>query len=214
MKTHGVTPRLPAQLSNRSRKKKEEAKMTTDPIAKRISEHPFLRGLTHDQFTLLADCALPAQFKAGQIIFREGEKAKLFYLIEKGKVVLESKAEFGKQVVIDTIGAGDLLGWSWMMPPYKWRFTARAVEPTEAIYFAGTILRDYCERNHLLGFELHKRLSAVMMKRLQTARRKMLAMHVHGEKLEPVGLQSPFMDQEFVSWEREMLKANFESSKF
>ena len=201
MKTHGVTPTRPAQLSNGSMKKKEEAEMTTDPMAKRLSKHPFLRGLAHDHLTLLTDCALPLQFKAGQIIFREGENAKLFYLIEKGKVVLESKAEFGEPVVIDTIGAGDLLGWSWMMPPYKWHFTARAVEPTEAIYFAGTILRDYCERDHSLGFELHKRLSAVMMKRLQGARRKMLEMHVHGEKLEPVALQSPFMDQELVSWE-------------
>ena len=119
--------------------------MTTDPVAKRIGEHPFLRGMTHDQLALLIDCALPAQFKAGQIIFREGEKAKLFYLIDKGKVVLESKAEFGEPVVIDTIGAGDLLGWSWMMPPYQWHFTARAIEPTEAIYFAGfsvTIARE------------------------------------------------------------------------
>ena len=132
-------------------KKKEEAKMTTDPIAKRIREHSFLRGLTRDHLALLTDCALPAQFKAGQIIFREGEKAKLFYLIAKGKVVLESRAEFGEPVVIDTIGAGDLLGWSWMMPPYKWRFTARAVEPTEAIYFAGTILRDYCIRERSLA---------------------------------------------------------------
>src|SRR6516164_6474885 len=185
MKTQTVTPKLPAHLSNRSMKKKEEAKMTPDPIAKRVSEHPFLRGLTRDQLALLADCALPAQFKAGQIIFREGEKAKLFYLIEKGKVVLESEAEFGETLVIDTIGAGDLLGWSWMMPPYKWRFTARAVKPTEAIYFAGTILRDYCERDHSLGFELHKRLSAVMMKRLQAARRKMLAMHVQAKSWNP-----------------------------
>ena len=200
MKTQVVTPKLPAQLSNRSMKKKEEAKATTDAMAKRMREHPFLRGLTDDQLSLLTDCALPAQFKGDQIIFREGEKAKLFYLIEKGKVVLESKAEFGEPVVIDTIGAGDLLGWSWMMPPYKWRFTARAVEPTEAIYFAGTILRDYCERDHSLGFELHKRLSAVMMKRLQAGRRKMLAVHVHGKKLEPVALQSPFIDQELVSW--------------
>jgi CRP-like cAMP-binding protein len=79
--------------------------------------------------------------------------------------------------------------------------TARAVEPTEVIYFSGTILRDYCERDHSLGFELHKRLSAVMMKRLQAARRKMLAMHMHDEKLELVALQSPLMDQELVSWE-------------
>ena len=82
MKTRGVTQKLAAQLSHRSMKKKEIAKITTDPLAKRISKHPFLRGLTNNQLTLLADCALPAQFKAGQIIFREGEKAKLFYLLD------------------------------------------------------------------------------------------------------------------------------------
>jgi CRP/FNR family transcriptional regulator, cyclic AMP receptor protein len=129
------------------------------------------------------------------VIFREGEKAKLFYLIENGRVVLESSKDYGEPVVIQTIGAGDLLGWSWMMPPYVWHFTARAIEHTEAIYFAGTILREYCERDHSLGFELHKRMSAVMMKRLQAARIKMLALHAHGEKLPPVGL-SPFMEQE------------------
>ena len=77
------------------------------------------------------------------------EESEAFLSDRKGKVVLESKGEFGEPVVIDTIGARDLLGWSWMMPPYKWRFTARAVEPTEAIYFAGTILREYCEKGSL-----------------------------------------------------------------
>jgi CRP-like cAMP-binding protein len=199
MKTQLARATPPAQLSSRSMKKKQEPEITTDPIAKRLRKHPFLCGLTPGHIALLTECALPAQFKAGQIIFREGEKAKLFYLIEKGKVVLESKAEFGEPVVIDTIGAGDLLGWSWMMPPYKWRFTARAVQPTEVIYFAGTILRDHCERDHSLGFELHKRLSAVMMKRLQAARKKMLTMHLEGGRLEPV--QSLFKDEELVTWE-------------
>ena len=174
-----------------------ENKAATDAtMAKRLSEHPFLRRLNHTQLALLADCALTAQFKPGDVIFRESEKAQLFYLIEKGKVVLESGEEYGEPVAIQTIGAGDLLGWSWMLPPYRWRFTARAIEPTEAIYFAGTILRDYCERDHSLGFELHKRISEVMMKRLQAARQKMLSMHAHGEELPPVVLQSPFMDQE------------------
>ena len=175
----------------------------TNSMAKRLSGHPFLRGLNHEQFTLLADCALPAQFRPGEVIFREGEKAQLFYLIEKGNVVLESGKEYGEPVVIQTIGAGDLLGWSWMMPPYRWRFTARAIEPTEAIYFAGTILREYCERDHSLGFELHKRMSEVMMKRLQAARQKMLAIHARGEKLEPVVGTSPFMHQEFDTPEPE-----------
>lgn len=151
----------------------------------RLARHPFLKGLNRTQLALLADCALNAQFKSGEVIFREGEKAKIFYLIEKGKVVLESGKDYGEPVVIQTIGAGDLLGWSWMMPPNVWHFTARAIEPTEAIYFAGTILREYCERDHSLGFELHKRMSEVMMKRLQAARRKMLAIHAQKEKLQP-----------------------------
>ena len=83
-----------------------------------------------------------------------------------------------------------------MFPPYVWHFTARAVEPTEAIFFYGTILREYCEKDPWLGYELLKRISAVMVKRLQAARRKMLAVHAHGAQLEPVVLESPFMDQE------------------
>jgi CRP-like cAMP-binding protein len=165
-------------------------------MAGRLAQQPFLAGLNHTQMVLLADCALTSRFKAGEIIFREGGPAKRFYLIEKGKVVLESGTGYGEPVVIDTIGAGDLLGWSWMMPPYVWHFTARAVEPTETMHFNGTILREYCERDHSLGFELHKRMSAVMMKRLQAARKKMLAIHAHGEELEPVVGLSPFMEQE------------------
>jgi hypothetical protein len=80
---------------------------------------------------------------------------------------------------VDTIGAGDLLGWSWMFPPYVWHFTARATEPTDAIFFYGTILREYCERDHSLGYELFKRMSAVMVKRLQGARENMLVFHAH-----------------------------------
>ena len=174
-----------------------ETEAETDAMVKRVEEHPFLRGLSHDQLVLLADCALTARFHPGDIIFRQGEKAKAFYLIEKGRVVLESGTEHGEPVVIDAIGAGDLLGWSWMMPPYVWHFTARAIQPTTAIYFMGPILRDYCERDHSLGFELHKRMSAVMMRRLQAARRKMLSIHTRGEKLQPVVGLSPFMEQEF-----------------
>ena len=143
----------------------------------RMKQHLFLSGLDHTQLTLLADCALTSRFRAGEIIFREGEPADRFFLIEKGKVILESDAESGESVIIEAIGAGDVLGWSWMLPPYTWHFTARAVEPTQVFHFAAAILREYCEKNHSLGFELHKRISAVMMKRLQSARKKMLLAH-------------------------------------
>ena len=172
-------------------------------MATRVALHPFLAGMNRRQLALLTDCAMAVQFKNGQVIFREDELANRFYLIETGKVILESSGGLGDPVVIDTIGAGDLLGWSWMFPPHTWHFTARAVEPTTAIFFTGTILREYCERDPSLGFELHKRMSAVMMKRLQATRKKMLSMHAHGVTLEPVILESPFMDQELDTYENE-----------
>jgi CRP-like cAMP-binding protein len=166
------------------------------PITARVALHPFLAGMNPSQLVLLSDCAMVVHFNPGQLIFREGELANRFYLIETGKVILESSARFGDPVVIDKVGAGDLLGWSWMFPPYVWHFTARAVEPTEAIFFYGTILREYCERDHSLGYELFKRMSAVMIKRLQAAREKMLAIDSHQTALPPAVVRSPFMDQE------------------
>jgi CRP-like cAMP-binding protein len=146
---------------------------------------------------LLSDCAIAVHFKKGQTILREGDFANRFYLIESGRVVLESGESLGEPVMVDTIGSGDLLGWSWMFQPYVWRFTARAAEPTGAIFFYGTILREYCERDHSLGYELFKRVTPIMLRRLQAARTKMLGVHHGTASLEPVVLESPFMDQEF-----------------
>jgi len=117
-----------------------------------------------------------SHFEAEQVIFREGESANRFYLIEHGKVALESST-LGEPVKIEEIGDGDLLGWSWLFPPYAWHFSARALEDTTAIFFYGTVLRDYCEKDHSLGFELFTRMSAVMLRRLQAARQKLLNVH-------------------------------------
>jgi CRP/FNR family cyclic AMP-dependent transcriptional regulator len=149
-------------------------------LATRVALHPFLAGMDQTHLALLTDSAMASQFKKGQTILREGEFADRCYLIESGRVVLESGAGFGEPIVIESIGAGDLLGWSWMFPPYVWHFTARASEPTTALFFYGTILREYCEKHHSLGYELFKRMSAVMIKRLQAARKKMLSIHAHG----------------------------------
>jgi CRP-like cAMP-binding protein len=146
-----------------------------EPLGARIALHPFLAGMNRAQIALLTDCARAVHFRKGQLIFREGEIASRFYLIETGKVVLESSPAMAGPVSIETIGAGDLLGWSWMFPPYVWRFTARAVEETDAIFFYGTILREYCERDCSLGYELFKRMAPVMIKRMQSARQTMLA---------------------------------------
>jgi CRP/FNR family cyclic AMP-dependent transcriptional regulator len=156
----------------------------------RVALHPFLVGMSRTHLALLTDCAIPVRFKTGQLIFREGECANRFYLIETGKVILESGGNPGNQVLVDTIGAGDLLGWSWLFPPHTWHFSARAVEPTTAIFFYGTILREYCEKDHSLGYELLKRVTAVMNRRMQAARNKMVAIHQRNATLEPFAVES------------------------
>jgi CRP/FNR family transcriptional regulator, cyclic AMP receptor protein len=138
-----------------------------------VAHHPFFIGLKPEHIRLLADCAMATNFERNQIIFRAGEMANRFYLIEQGHVNLEAGDE-EQPVVIDRIGAGDLLGWSWIFPPYRWHFAARATEPTGAIFFYGTILREYCERDPALGYELFKRMSEIMMKRLQRARGELI----------------------------------------
>src|SRR5438105_1261277 len=125
----------------------KDKKTDVEPLSTRVALHPFLAGMNPRQLALLTDCAIPVHFRKGQTILREEEMANRFYLIESGKVVLESGEGFGDPVIVETIRAGDLLGWSWMFPPYTWHFTARAAEPTEAIFFYGTILREYCERS-------------------------------------------------------------------
>jgi CRP-like cAMP-binding protein len=154
---------------------KTERKTQSELMAARVAAHPFLAGMTRTHLALLTDCAIATHFEKGQTILRKGEFAKGFYLIESGEVALESGEESGEPVVVDTIRAGDSVGWSWMFPPYVWRFTAIAVEPIDAIFFYGTTLREYCEKDHSLGYELLKRTSRVMLRRLQASRERLLS---------------------------------------
>jgi len=104
------------------------------------------------------------------MIFREGEMANRFYLLTQGVVVMETYTKDSGGALVDKIGAGDVLGWSWLFPPYYWRMDARAVEPTNAIFFYGTRLRQEADLDHDLGYELMRRVAAVAIQRLQAVR--------------------------------------------
>ena len=145
-----------------------------DALAKQIAAHPLMRGIKPEHLKVLTACAMPAQFKEGELIFREGDPANRFYLLEGGKVSLESHGRDEAPVCIQTIGAGDVLGWSWLFPPYYWHFDARALEPVAAIFFYGTWLREYSEQDHDLGYELMKRMAEVVIRRLQATRQQLL----------------------------------------
>ena len=149
----------------------EQAEKSLDWI---IAEHPFLRGLNPHQIRLLIDCAMFVRFKPDELIFREGDPANRFYLILEGKVSLESHRREQGSLPIETVQEGEVLGWSWLFAPYYWHFDARAVEETQAVFFYGTPLRDECEADHDLGYELVKRMAEVMLKRLNATRQQLL----------------------------------------
>ncbi len=144
-------------------------------IERRLATHPFLKGMSSHDLELLALCAMPTEFDAGQIIFLEGDPANGFYLIETGNVVLEGKTSSGEPVVIDTVSAGEPLGWSWIFPPYLWHFDARATETCTAICLSGIMLRQHRDEDITLSHELFKRISEVIVRRLQAARGKLIS---------------------------------------
>lgn len=143
-------------------------------IERRLAAHRFLKGMSPHHLELMALCAAPTEFDKEQIIFREGDPANGFYLVETGTVVLEGKTGAGQPVVIDTVIAGEPLGWSWLFPPYIWEFDARATKTCRAICLSGIMLRQHRDEDLTLSHELHKRVSEVMVRRLQSARSKLI----------------------------------------
>jgi CRP-like cAMP-binding protein len=139
-----------------------------------VAEHPFFADLEAAHTNLLAGCASNVRFPRGAYILREGQEANEFFLVREGCVAVEISAPHRKPIIVDTVGAGEILGWSWLLPPYIWRFDARAVEPTRAIALDGACLRAKCESNHDLGYEVLKRFSQIMNRRLDATRIQLL----------------------------------------
>jgi len=139
-----------------------------------IGEHPFFAGLESYYTGLLVGCGANVRFQPGAYIFKEGEEANEFYLIRSGRVALEIFAPQRPPIVVETLAEGDILGWSWLLPPYLWKFHAHAVQDTRAIALDGKCLRTKCEQNHDLGYEVLKRFAQIMERRLEATRMQLL----------------------------------------
>ena len=139
-----------------------------------LVDHPFLSGMNPHHLELLATVAFPKQFQKGEIIFRAGEPANGFYLIKNGAVAIEGSVFEHGAISTDCIHAGEPLGWSWLFPPYLWHYDARAIEPTTTLFFNGEVLHQLCEDDLTLGHELFKRMSQIMVRRLQASRAKLI----------------------------------------
>ncbi|MFN7140436.1 MAG: Crp/Fnr family transcriptional regulator [Limisphaerales bacterium] len=138
-----------------------------------VTSHPFVNTMRPEHLELLCKNAKEVEFAEGDLLFRQGDPANRMYLIQSGKVALEAH-EQGKTVPLQVLGTNDVLGWSWLFPPFSWNFQARATEPTRVIALDGGHLLVTCEENHDFGYELMKRVAQMVIHRLQTTRQQLL----------------------------------------
>jgi CRP/FNR family transcriptional regulator, cyclic AMP receptor protein len=170
-----------AKLLNRepvSTPKAAAVKSEQEGLEELIRKHPFTRGMKEEHLKEMVQNGMLLQFNEGETIFREGDVANRFYLVESGSVVLEAPLKDHSVVPLQVIGAGDVLGWSWLFPPYYWHFNARATQPTRAIFFYGTRLRETCEEKPALGCDLMKRMIRIVIQRLQATRKHLVEAQV------------------------------------
>ena len=135
-----------------------------------VTQHHFFAGLEQQFAGLVSGCARNVRFDAGSYVFRKGEPANEFYLIREGSVALQIAGQGGKPITFQTVGSDEVVGLSWLIPPYRWSFDAKATTRIRAIGIHATCLRDKCEADHDLGYELMKRFMPVLIGRLDAAR--------------------------------------------
>jgi CRP-like cAMP-binding protein len=140
-----------------------------------LAAHPFLRGMAPGHLEALAEAGADVRFTAGQRIFEDGGFASRFWLIQSGHATLDIRVPGNGLVTIDTVGMGELLGCSWLYPPYRWAFGAVCAVPLEAFEFDAGAVRARCAADPDFGYELYERLIRVLARRLQSTRTRLIA---------------------------------------
>ena len=146
-------------------------------IAKLLSEHPFFEGLAPDWAQVIAGCGRNTHFATGEYLLSTDAPADEFFVLRRGHVAIEVDTPRRGPLVVATLGEGEVLGVSWMLPPYRWTFDARAVEPTGAIALDAACLRAKCDDDPSLGYELFKRFAGLVRNRLQAARLQLVDLY-------------------------------------
>jgi CRP-like cAMP-binding protein len=145
-----------------------------------LQEVPFFSGLAPAHLELVAGCASNVHFGEDEVLAREGDHADTFYLVRQGVVAIEMFVPGRGAATIETIEAGEIIGWSWLFPPYRWHFDARALTPVRATAFDGACIRRKSEEDTALGYDLITRFARVMTQRLQWTRLRLLDLYGDG----------------------------------
>jgi CRP/FNR family transcriptional regulator, cyclic AMP receptor protein len=153
--------------------------MATADIAALLRDHAFFADLDDEALAFVAGCCVNVRFDAGEYVFREGEPADSFYVLRAGRAAIEIGSPDRGTLVIDTVGEGEVVGISWLAPPYRTQFDVRAVELVRAISVDATCLRAKCDEDPRLGYLLMQRIAGIMRQRLQSARIRLLDLYSH-----------------------------------
>jgi len=146
-------------------------------LTKVIAEFPLFRGLRDEHLELITGCARNVRFEEGQMLLKEGEPADTFYAIRHGRVAVEIFVPHRGAITIQTLEAGDVLSWSWLLPPHHNQFDARCLSLTRALAFDAACLRGKCEEDHELGYELITRFAGIIAQRLRATRLQLLDLY-------------------------------------
>ncbi len=151
--------------------------MTDSDLLAALDQHHFLHGLEGEHIDAIAACATLMTLKEGEMLLREGHVARSFYLLRAGRVTLELDVPPRGVLRIQTMGPGEVLGWSWFVSPYRWHFSARALSDISVIALDGMSLRQKCSANHDLGYAVLERLASIMQRRLEATRLQLLDLY-------------------------------------
>lgn len=143
-------------------------------MTKIVSQNPLLANFKPEHKELIAGCASNVKFDAGELIFREGEPAERFFLIRYGKVSVEVFSPSKGRVTIQTYEVGDVLGWSWIVKPYRCYHDARALDLTRAIAFDGACLRNKADSDPEFGYTLLKCFAPLIAQNLERVELQLL----------------------------------------
>jgi CRP-like cAMP-binding protein len=152
------------------------------PLSTLLADVPLLAGLPAERLELLAGCAWNVRFHEGQVLFRESDPADSFYVVRHGTVAVEAFVPARGPMLIETVEPGEVLGWSWLFPPFRWHFDARALTEVRATAIDGACLRAKLDDDPALGFDLMSRFAQVLIERLQWTRLRLLDVYGDGNR--------------------------------
>ncbi len=142
-----------------------------------VTSHPFTKGMNEASLELISGCARNVVFSPGDLLCAEGASADTFYLLRRGRVSIDVHAPGRGSIVIETVGPNDVVGWSWLVPPYRWTFDARAMDDVGCVAIDGACVRAKALADPALGFDLLSRISETLLARLQSTRLRLLDLY-------------------------------------